>query len=278
MYRVLEALRQPDESNESLAERLGIEINRRADTGKPDVTDLSRTFSDKSFRRILEGLRSWAIAHPEEWFRMLASSREGALWNEYKDLLFISEDFWAPAHQALKQAYDAGHLDGVPEGAQFASRLKNETWIVTGDTSAVDVAREREFSALRIRIGHRFVYWLPKSEAEGLARRILAEFRFTKIVDAEQLEAGCWFIIGPDSMGYTPNFAISSPHGEYPICVTGTRNEASNIRVLVMPEQIATRTVRWMRGIYIELVDRGTHTTPDGFEWRLLRASELEGS
>lgn len=275
MYRVLEALRQPEETNEALAARLGIEVNRRADTGKVDQTDLSRTFSDKGFRRVCAGLRAWAKGHGEEWLRMLASSREGALWDEFKDLLYISEDFWRPAHDRLRAMWDAGELDDLPADIQFRDRLAGESWIVTGEPSVIDNARDREFCALRIRLNQRFVFWLPSSEGAMIARRILGELRFTEIVEEAHLEDGLRFILGPDTLGAMLPFSVSSPHGEHPIALTGMRTDASNIRLITLPESMTTRTVAWMRGVYIGLARDGAATTPDGFEWRMLAPKDL---
>jgi hypothetical protein len=275
MYRILEALREPDETNEALANRLGIEINRRADTGKVDQTDLSRTFSDKGFRRVTGGLRAWAKANAERWLRMLASSREGALWDEYKDLLYISEDFWRPAQDRLRAMWEAGELDELPEDIQFRDRLAGETWVVTGEPSIIENARDREFCALRIRLGQTFVFWLPASDGEMIAERIVTELRFGKILEERHLEAGVRFVFGPDTLGGMPGISISSPHGEHPISTIGTRADASNIRVMVLPESITTRTVAWMRGVYIDLARDGRAVTPDGFEWRMLTPKDL---
>jgi len=274
MYRVLESLRKPDETNEQLAARLGIEVNRRGSTGKIDQTDLSRTFSDKWFRRVCAGLKKYAMEHPEEWLLLLASARAGSLWDEFKDLIFLSEDFWKPSQDLLVEALESGKLTGLPKGIQLGQRLKAETWIVTGEPSVLESAGEREFSTARIKIGHRFVYWLPKGEGQALARRIVAEFRFSGVLSSEELNHGLWFIYGPETLGYMPAFAISSPHSERALGLTGTRNEASNIRLIVLPEQLTTRTISWMRGVYIELVEHDVTTTADGFEWRLVKGEE----
>ncbi|MFG0275616.1 MAG: hypothetical protein ACF8QF_11210, partial [Phycisphaerales bacterium] len=275
MYRVLEALRQPEETNEALATRLGIEVNRRADTGKVDQTDLSRTFSDKGFRRVCAGLRAWAKANGEEWLRMLASSREGALWDEYKDLLYISEDFWRPAHDRLRAMWDAGELNELPADIQFRDRLAGESWVVTGEPSVIDNARDRELCALRIRLNQQFVFWLPSSEGRMIAGRILGELRFTEILTEDHIERGVRFVLGPDTLGAMPPFSVSSPHGEHPIAMTGMRTDASNIRLMALPESMTTRTVTWMRGVYIDLARTGAATTPDGFRWRMLAPKDL---
>jgi len=278
MYRILEALRAPDETNEALASRLGIEVNRRADTGKVDQTDLSRTFSDKGFRRVTAGLRAWAKANGERWLRMLASSREGALWDEYKDLLYISEDFWRPAQDRLRAMWEAGELDELPNDIQFRDRLVGETWVVPGEPCFLDNARAREFCALRIRLGQTFVFWLPKSEGRMIAERIATELRFGKILEDHHLEHGVRFIFGPDTLGGMPGLSISTPHGEQPIGTIGTRADASNIRLMVLPESITTRTVSWMRGVYIDLARDGRAVTPDGFEWTMLTPKELDSA
>lgn len=275
MYRALEALRQPDETNEALAARLGIEVNRRADTGRVDLTDLSRTFSDKGFRRITSALREWARANGERWLRMLASSRDGALWDEYKDLLFISEDFWRPAHERLLAMWKAGQLDRLPDDIQFRDRLAGETWVVSGEPSVVDNARDREFCALRMRLGQRFVFWLPASEGRQIAERIATEFRFSEILDEPHIEDGLRFVLGPDTLGAMPPLSVSSPHGEHPITLTGTRTDASNIRLIALPESLTTRTVAWMRGVYIDLARDGRAVTADGFQWVMLTPKDL---
>jgi hypothetical protein len=275
MYRVLEALRRADESNEALAARLGVEVNRRADSGKVDQTDLSRTFSDKGFRRVCGGLRTWAMSNAEQWMRMLASSRDGAMWDEYKDLLYISEDFWRPAHEALLAAWKAGTLDELSADTQFSDRLRNETWILTGEPSIIDNARDREFTALQMRMDKRYVFWLPASEGPAIASRIAGEFAFSEIVDEARLQHGLRFVFGPDTLGGMPTMTFSDPHGEYPLGLTGTRTDASNIRLTVMPESMTTRTVSWLRGIYLKLARDNATTTPDGFEWRMLTASDV---
>jgi len=276
MYRILEALREPDETNEHLASRLGVEVNRRTDTGKVDQTDLSRTFSDKGFRRICAGLRRWARDNAEQWLRMLASSREGALWDEYKDLLFISEDFWRPAHERLRAAWEAGELNRLPEDIQLRQRLTEETWVVTGEPSVVDNARDREFCALRMRIGQRFIFWLPASDGRRIARRIVTEFRFSEILEPKHIEHGLRFILGPDTLGGMPMFSVSAPHGESPVILVGSRTDASNIRLMALPESQTTRTVAWMRGVYIELKHAGRATTTDGFRWVMLAPSDID--
>lgn len=278
MYRVLEALREPDETNEALATRLGIEVNRRADTGKVDQTDLSRTFSDKGFRRVTGALRAWAKAHGEQWLRMLASSRDGALWDEYKDLLYISEDFWRPAHERLRAMWKAGELTDLPSDIQFRDRLADETWVVTGEPSIIENARDREFCALRIRLGQRFIFWLPTSDGRLIAERIADELRFGDILEERHLNDGVRFVYGPDTLGGMPGLAISCPHGEHPISTIGTRADASNIRLMVLPESITTRTVAWLRGVYIDLSRDGRATTADGFEWRMLAPKDLDSA
>jgi len=275
MYKVLEALRKPGESNESLAARLGIEINVRKD-GRPDQTDLSRTFSERSFVRIADGLRRWAREHPQEWIALLASSKDANLWDEFRDLLFLTEGFWRDAHHHMKAAADAGTvrpLEGAPAAGDHL-RLANEVWLITGEPAELDNAREREFSALRMRMGQRLVYWLPTTGGAALASRLAKEFRFTGYVDEETLNERMYVVLGPDVVGHLVPLAINDPHGEGAMGFTGTRHETGNVRVTVVPQQITNQAVRWLRGVYMELLQSRDFRTADGASWRLLTGGE----
>lgn len=275
MYKVLEALRKPGESNEALANRLHIEINHRAD-GKVDPTDLSRTFSDRGFARIAEGLRSWAQANPQEWLSILASSRDEGLWDEYRDLMFLTEGFWRETHEAMKRAADEGAtqpLAGAPPTGG-AVRLANEVWVLAGEPAELDNAREREFSALRMRMGQRMVYWLPMTDGPAIAARLVTEFRFTGLLDDETLDERLFVVLGPDVIGHLVPLAINDPHGEGAMGFTGTRHETGNVRVTVVPQRITSQSVRWLRGVYMSLLRSPRFTTRDGAQWRLVRGSE----
>jgi hypothetical protein len=274
MYRVLEALREPGESNEALAERLGIEINRRSD-GRPDQTDLSRTFSDRGFARIAAGLRAWAMEHPEQWLQMLASGKDAALWDEFADLLFLTERFWAVAHNTLRSMAEQGAAAPASGDDDIMHRLSNELWVITSDPAELDNAREREFSALRMRQGQRIVYWLPTTGGLDLARRVYTEFSFTGLVPEDAMNERLFFVLGPDVMGELLPLAINDPHGEGVLGVTGSRHETGNVRVTVVPQQITNRAARWMRGIYMDLLRNSELTTEDGCRWRLVRGREV---
>lgn len=233
-------------AQKDMAEALNVSANQ--------VNRWVKDGSNKSVKKYLNALRSFAQAHPEEWLKFMSQDGGKEFLNEFENIFFFTESFPMPEQSA---------------------------WLISSSPAEGTLKRMRE-QVINVFLNdddeRELVYWTPNSNKNSITRT-LTEIQVASERTPEFISERIKVIICPEYFTLSSYLIFSPEENCFGVISNSTEYDRGS-QVLPLSASTTNRVVSMVRPIYSYLINQyhstraKNDTSPkgfrfEGFDWHL---------